>query len=220
MNDSLTGFENWRRLCEQIGVRQTSANNLAVWGAHRILVQAYGKPERAFHNLGHIGHCLAELESCRDLVKHPVPVEFAIWFHDFVYDSGNPEKNEELSADAAGDMLLSLGAPKRARGRVRRLVLSTFHGKGSAPPDTADEMILSDIDLSILGQPKKAYNSYAKAIRQEFASVGDEAYRKGRAKFLSDMLLMDPLYMTDFFMGKYEEQARANMQMELDGLRA
>jgi predicted metal-dependent HD superfamily phosphohydrolase len=46
------------------------------------LVAAYSEPQRAYHDLAHVAHLLAELDAVR--LADPA-VEWASWYHDAVY---------------------------------------------------------------------------------------------------------------------------------------
>jgi len=61
------------------------------------LERAYSSSSRFYHNFDHIANCLAEFDTARHLASHPYELEWALWFHDEVY---NPQAsdNEEESA--------------------------------------------------------------------------------------------------------------------------
>lgn len=75
-----------------------------------------------------------------------------------------------------------------------------------------------DLDISILGSSEEEYNTYAKNIRQEYSSYSWDAYRKGRTKIMTSFLERDRIFFTDHFREKYEQQARRNIQRELNSL--
>ena len=73
----------WNRIKAQGSVEQEFAR----------LKTMYLEPQRFYHNMAHIGSCLTELDSVRDLVQQPDLVEFAIWYHDAIY---NPKLKDNL----------------------------------------------------------------------------------------------------------------------------
>ena len=46
----------------------------------------YSKPHRFYHNMDHVKSCLTEFDSARQMVQQPNLVEFAIWYHDAIYE--------------------------------------------------------------------------------------------------------------------------------------
>ena len=51
------------------------------------LIAAYSEPHRKYHTLQHLNECFTKLEELRTETRHPEEVEFALWFHDAVYDT-------------------------------------------------------------------------------------------------------------------------------------
>ena len=197
--------ERFAVVCRRLGARG-GASPLAA-----DLLRRWADPERAYHNLDHLRHCLARLDDApgdgadRDLV------EAALWFHDAVYDSRSAD-NETRSAELAREALAALGVPDETSGRVAALVLLTRHRE---PPAEAEGRLLCDIDLSILGASADEFDRYDQAIRREYAWVPDPIYRRERATVLRGLLERKPLYSTPHFRGQYEESARANLRRAL-----
>ena len=98
----MTPLEQWFRLCGGLGFRSAAP------GAYEALARQYETPPRAYHNLDHVAHCLAEFESLRDSAEHPEAVEAAIWFHDAIYDPRAAD-NETGSAEFARQLLARMG---------------------------------------------------------------------------------------------------------------
>jgi predicted metal-dependent HD superfamily phosphohydrolase len=111
------------------------------------LLAAYSEPHRSYHTLQHLLECTAALESVLAIAPHPAEVEMALWFHDSVYDTRRSD-NEARSAAWAKKALSSAGASAQSLRSVEDLIMVTKH---DALPQTPDEQILVDIDLSILG---------------------------------------------------------------------
>ena len=171
------------------------------------LSAAYGDPARAYHNLNHIADCLVRLDEHVRLAIDPVAVEFAIWFHDIVYDTHAPD-NEERSAVAATEFLSATthGAV------VADLIRATRH---DGRPGTPDSALLCDIDLSILGRPPAVYDAYARAIRQEYAWVPLPDFVRGRTRVLESFLDRPSVFALEKMEEIYGEHARTNLEREI-----
>jgi predicted metal-dependent HD superfamily phosphohydrolase len=175
--------------------------------AYAKLIERYGEPHRAYHNLRHIRQCLAEFAPARRMAGEQDAVEMAIWYHDAIYDS-HAKDNEERSAALAEVAGKAAGMPSGFLSRVSVLILATRH---VATPEDADAALLVDIDLSILGQPPSRFDEYEKEIRQEYDWVEAKAFAAGRSTILKSFLERPSIYSTDFFRAKYEAKARENL---------
>jgi len=100
---------------------------------------------------------------------------------------------------------------------TRRMILATKH---AAPPESTDEALVADIDMSILAAAACDYDIYAAAIRTEFSFVADEAFRTGRAAFLEGLLARREIFYTPALAGVWEQPSRDNIARELRWLRA
>lgn len=174
------------------------------------LSAAYGDPARTYHNLNHIADCLVRLDEHVHLAIDPVAVEFAIWFHDIVYDT-RASDNEERSAVAAAGFL----AATTHGAVVADLIRATRH---DGHPGTADAALLCDIDLSILGRPPAVYDAYARAIRQEYEWVPLPDFVKGRTRVLEAFLGRPSVFELEEMEKIYGEHARVNLEREIQDL--
>ena len=169
------------------------------------LLTRYSEQRRHYHNALHIDECLRECDLVRAQALDPAALEFAIWFHDVIYDP-RASDNEEQSARFAAESLK--GARDDLDARVSDLVLTTkTHLPGSIP----DAALLIDIDLSILGKPAKRFDEYEAAIREEYSWVSMNVYCEKRAAILQSFLQRDRIFRTPFFFDRYEVQARQNL---------
>lgn len=183
-------------------------------GGYERLLGLYAGPHRHYHNQQHVADCLEQFDQARQFAVAPDAVEFAIWFHDAIYDTRAGD-NEERSADLAQECLQQAGATKMLTDGVRRLILATKAHDGSLHPDAP---LLVDIDLSILGRAPEKFCEYEKAIRAEYAWVEPTLFAAKRADILRRFFARPRLYHTDFFFGRYEGQARTNLRASLDQL--
>ena len=178
------------------------------------LCSQYNSPPRTYHNLTHIADCLTEFDAARHLATNPDAIEFAIWFHDAVYDS-KAKDNEEKSAELAQTVLSHAGLSGEFISTVSQLILATKHNQ---PPKDADTALLIDVDLSILGQPASRFDRYEADIRNEYSWVADKDFTAGRSAVLKSFLGRQKIYATDFFQQKYEIAARENLKRSLEQL--
>jgi len=119
----------WREFWQRLGA---DGSPLPPW---QRLHTAYTESWRAYHNLDHIGHCLAELAAVRQLADDPIALEAAVWFHDVIYDTRRKD-NEERSAGLADVILQDAGKPNNFRGYVHTLILATKHESQPTSSDT------------------------------------------------------------------------------------
>lgn len=198
-------------LCERIA---PGASSEGAGLAYLILESLYaneGPGPRAYHTLRHVAECLALFDEHRGLAEHPDAVEFAIYAHDAVYDATRKD-NEARSAAVAAMLLDNLKGPSAFADRVSRLIGATTHSRAGAD---ADEKLLIDVDLSILGAAGPRYDEYAVGVRKEFAHADGALYRAGRRAFLRSMLARAAIYTLAEFRERFEGRARANMELEL-----
>ena len=114
-------------------------------------------------------------------------VALAAWFHDAVYDGADDD--EERSARWAERAL-----PAAYADEVARLVRMTVDHR-PADDDPAGAA-LSDADLGILAAPRERYDAYVAGVRADFAHVGDDDFRAGRAAVLRDLVARPHLFST------------------------
>lgn len=193
---------------------------MALWGfgrneeTFRDLISAYTGKGRHYHSQEHVSACLRHLDRCIDHVAKPREVEFALWFHDAIYNplSGG---NERKSADWAAAFLSSNGAEAEEVTRVHRLIMVTEH---NAPTRTSDESVLVDIDLSILGADPHIYEVFERGVRAEYRLVPWFIYSRKRAKVLQSFLERPSIYQNEPFATEREQQARANLRNAISRL--
>lgn len=179
----------------------------------------YRQPGRHYHGMAHIEALLALAQEHRgDLSDHEA-VEAAIWFHDAVYDSRLSD-NEVRSAALAAESLSSRIEPLRLSRIVAMIEATATHSQPELGGEAAnsDAALFLDMDLSILGAPQDAFDSYEAAVRREYAWVDDEAWRSGRAAVLKKFLARPKLFHTEAFSRRFEAQARKNIARSITAL--
>ena len=191
----------WHRAWSDLGLQPPD-------GLMDTLLKAHDEPHRRYHGRQHLAECLQHAEGARELAAHPGELVIALWFHDAVYDVRGHD-NERRSADWALQALRQAGAGNDTLRRVDGLIMATRH---DAVPTEADERLLVDIDLAILGAPPARFAEYDEQIRAEYSWVPGPIYRMKRLGVLRSFLERDPLYSTQHFRNQLEAQARINLR--------
>ena len=177
------------------------------------LCRLYTAPYRRYHNFGHIQDCLRLVDEVAPLLKDRDAVEFGLWFHDAVYDTG-VTTNEWRSAELFLER--SAGAPFVFRHRVCGHILATRH-MGTARGN--DRCFLVDIDLSGFGAPWEEFMRNGALLREESSTQSDARYHAGQVTFLSALQQRPHFFQTGYFRDRYEVIARANLERLLEELR-
>lgn len=180
------------------------------------LVTAYNEPQRHYHTVQHLSECLALLERNLDLAVEPAEVEIALWFHDAVYNVWAND-NEAKSAEWACSALRAAGVGHDRMMRISQHILATRH---TAPPEGSDQMLLVDIDLSILGAPRVRFEQYEAQVKAEYSWVPEPLFRSKRRKILTEFLVCPSIYNTPRLRERLEAPARENLVYSLQQIEA
>ena len=171
------------------------------------LEEHYREPHRFYHDLGHLEHCLAELDAANGRIKEFDATEMAIWFHDIIYVYGAKD-NEELSAVTFRECAAN-HMPEDFVERVCELIIATKH---TGKAEDEGMAFLVDIDLSGFGLPWEGYHADSMALRKEAPEVSDEQYYQGKLRFLDALVGWPQIFQTEYFNDRLEANARANIQ--------
>ncbi|MBX2863843.1 MAG: hypothetical protein KTR27_09825 [Leptolyngbyaceae cyanobacterium MAG.088] len=201
----------WRRLCLQFGIDDQTAIELEF----KRITTAYAELHRAYHNVQHINECLDLLDWAMEAT--PIPwesrslLEFALWYHDVVYQPQAPD-NERQSADQAIAFLQTNGVEIDQIHCVESLIMATCHFIEPEPGEMAKLAgWMLDIDLAILGTSAQRFSQYNEQIRQEYAWVSEQVYRTKRKALLAQFLDRPVIYHWPLFQERFECQARHNL---------
>lgn len=192
--------ERWRSLTGRLCI---STDNHVFDDIH----DHYSESWRSYHNISHINDCLDQLDSSPGISENTDEVEFALWLHDVVYDTHRAD-NEAKSADVAASILRHAECGPGVIDRVTANILATSH---HAMVSRADEQLIVDIDLSILGRAADEYDEFESAIRREYEWVPWATYCQKRAEILQSFLGRECIYRTPWFASRYESNARLNL---------
>ena len=206
MKETLSN-SRWSELAARLAIKKPLV-------AFRWLESHYEEAARKYHGPHHINECLGILDrSNLGEASNPL-VEFALWFHDAIYNTFS-KKNEERSADAAVRVLEGSGRPATDCALVRELILATRHG---VLPTEPPQQLLVDVDLAILGADADRYAEFELQIRAEFWWVPTALYRKQRGAILHSFVTRPSIYSTHEFRERYERHARNNIAWGLEQL--
>jgi predicted metal-dependent HD superfamily phosphohydrolase len=174
----------------------------------RELASAYAEPQRAYHTAAHLAEVLGWYDTVADELgwNQPSEVYVAILFHDAIYVPGAHD-NEARSAAWARRSGLPVDLD-----RVAALIELTARHGGLAPGSVdRDAALFLDCDMAILGAPPDAFDAYDAAIAREYAAIPADAYRAGRRAFLTRLAATPRIFLSDYFHGKLDAAARANV---------
>jgi predicted metal-dependent HD superfamily phosphohydrolase len=219
MDDWMRG--RWVNLCNRLFYLETPtwARDVAV-GWHIVLEGLYQKrPGREYHNTFHIRDLLSRLSAAAMLwgtMKRADSgkiswdrAELAIWFHDAIYQAGQPGC-EEASADLARNFIRSMGGEQLSGGGLLQdvvdIIQATRHD-GTGPRDATTNLVL-DLDLAGFADPWQTFDARNDDIRSEFAHVPDPLYSYVRLKFLAGLMSRPAIYRV---LTELEAPARANI---------
>ena len=171
------------------------------------LVSLYTGADRHYHCAKHINFCLGKLDEARDAGSYSPKVEMAVWFHDAIYQAGDPE-NEHKSAlwfkeCATGNL------SNDTVDEVSRLIVATTHRD---KPESWQEELLVDVDLSSFGLPWERFLEDGHNIRLEFAHLDDDKFIENQSRFLRGLLARPTVFHTRHFSEYYESTARDNIR--------
>jgi predicted metal-dependent HD superfamily phosphohydrolase len=199
--------KQWSTLATAVGIEDD--------GLFDDLITRYSEPHRHYHNVEHLAAVVRHIEklAAAEKVKDRNPLALAGWFHDAIHDIRS-STNEADSAAFARDELARRGASPVLCERVARLVEMTAHDR--PPRDDPAAAVLLDADLAILAAPAEVYDAYVDAIRDEYAFVPEDVFRRGRAVVLRG--LMEGSIFSSKSMKPLEEAARKNIERELQAL--
>lgn len=152
-------------------------------------------------------------------LDHPAEYALALLLHHAVYDvsrSDNAERSAVVARAWARRVL-----PGADADLVARLVERTAHHGEPLDDLSAEEALLLDMDLAVLGADATSYDAYATSIRAEYAlAMTDAEYLVARIAWLERMLTTRALYHTRRLQTYSDAAARENLARELAACRA
>jgi predicted metal-dependent HD superfamily phosphohydrolase len=175
-----------------------------------LLCDKYQEPWRSYHNLDHIQNCLNYFDACKAHAQFADALEFAIWFHDCIYEVGAGD-NEARSRDwflEQTDGFLQF----ELRTVAAKLIMATSH---HSTPETSDGRLLADIDLTSFGLPWHEYLEDSQAVQTEQMRNNNSDSDAGKIKFLESLSAKGSIYYSSYYLDHYEEKAKNNIRNHL-----
>jgi predicted metal-dependent HD superfamily phosphohydrolase len=188
---------------------------------------AYAEPPRAYHGFDHV---LAVLRSFRAVAdgpgwKRPVEAWLALLYHDAVYEAGRKDNEARSAGLAQAAIARWLPAAGIDAARVARLIeLTARHGAlerddpelGRDALEAEDARLFLDCDMAVLAAPRAEFDAYDRGIAEEYRDhVPGWMFRRGRRRFLRDLLGRERIFLSDFFHERLDSSARANLRRVL-----
>jgi predicted metal-dependent HD superfamily phosphohydrolase len=175
----------------------------------------YTHKKRHYHTLTHLENLYIQLFEIKHLITNWQTILFSLFYHDVIYNTLN-QNNEEQSAILAEKRMKEIFVPTSIIENCKSQILAT---KSHTFSNDADTNYFTDADLSILGKPWNEYAEYYKNVRKEYSIYPSLIYNPGRKKVLQHFITMNKIYKTEYFYSKFEEQAKQNLQAELELLK-
>ncbi|MHA7055626.1 HD domain-containing protein [Aquimarina sp. M1] len=170
------------------------------------------KKNRYYHNTLHLENLYRQLLSVKKEIIDWDILLFALYYHDYIYNVLKQD-NEERSAQKASKVLHSLSIDSERIELCKGIILAT---QGHQVSEDMDTNCFTDADLSILGSSWEVYEIYFKNVRKEYKYYPDFMYHKGRVKVLKHFIDMPRIFKTNYFYAKFENQAKKNLQQEIN----
>jgi dephospho-CoA kinase len=209
-----------RFLTSSLGSNQ---NYAAIWDA---IFSAYTEDGRYYHVLEHLAYMFYQFDQVRHLLKHPVIVEEAIWFHDIVYQANaygyqNEDKSVkfmfELYNEYAHVDLQRMSGNIPVLATAVEFILSTKGHAITSPyllanPDLKHDCeIFLDIDLSVLFSDAWTLEQFELGVRHEYHIYSESEYAHGRVAALQTFLNRPKVLYSQAFADQ-EPQARCSLE--------
>ncbi|CAK9802092.1 hypothetical protein ANTPLA_LOCUS3076 [Anthophora plagiata] len=184
------------------------------------LLEAYSEKKRTYNNLDILCDKLQCYNEIKDNLQNPQAVLLALFFQNFEYDpkalDGGIKNLEHFNAFAE-----EAGIPDDAKQRTCELLKvaathSTDAHKIGGAFGGEDAHYFLDLDMVVLGFPSEIYAEYRERIREEYSFLSEPMYTALRLKVLQDFVQIPNIFATKEFREKYEEQARQNIQTEIE----
>jgi predicted metal-dependent HD superfamily phosphohydrolase len=172
----------------------------------------YLEEHRYYHNWNHI---LNGFYLFAKYYENEIPVHIIIaWlFHDIVYIAGSNDSEKSSSV-----LLLTLMRNKfpfilkKYKNDINKSLIyieSTISHKNNT--DDVELDIFLDVDMSYLGESWHHFSKCREQIRKEFIIFDDKLFNNGSIKFCKSLLKRDNVFISEYFINKYEVRCKENL---------
>lgn len=188
----------------------------------RKVQEAYSEEKRTYHNLDSLRDKLNCYYEIKDNLKNPQAVLLALFFQNFEYDPkalDGENKNLEHFNTFADEAEIPTDAVLREE-TCELLKVAATHSTDAHKIGGAfggeDAHYFLDLDMAVLGSSPENYAEYREKIRGEYCFLSEPMYTALRLKVLQNFVQIPNIFATKEFREKYEEQARQNIQTEVE----
>lgn len=192
-------------------VNKYSNNNELATNLWLEIFTRYSESKRHYHTIDHLEAIISELNEVKDKITDWDTLLLAVFYHDIIYKASS-STNEADSAKLAMQRLAEFRFPADKIAKCANMIIAT---KEHLLSEDSDTNYLIDADLSILGRKADDYQKYTEEIREEYSIYPDFMYNKGRKKALQHFLQVETIYKTEYFIKKFEKNAKENVSNEL-----
>lgn len=189
-----------------------------------VIKDRYSEPVRKYHTLCHLQKMFHHMDLHLNDIQDSEAMSYAIFFHDIVYD-GKSQENEEHSVKLFQEFAEDSGLNQNPEliNKVENLILAskthcTEEHKSEDIFGKDDIHYFLDFDISILASDPIEYKEYASQICEEYNFMSTMKYNFLRSKVLQQFLQVPNIYATKTFRDNYEQQARRNIENEIQWL--
>lgn len=192
-------------------VKKYSNNNELANNLWLEIFTKYSEAKRQYHTIAHLEAMISNLNEVKEKIKDWDTTLFAVFYHDVIYKASS-SSNEADSAKLTMERLSTIAYPANKIAKCANMILATKQHLTSEDNDTN---FLLDADLAILGTSEEEYQKYKDQIREEYSVYPDFMYNSGRRKTMQQFLNRDTIYKTAYFINKFNQQAKNNIEREL-----
>jgi predicted metal-dependent HD superfamily phosphohydrolase len=192
-------------------VKKYSNNNELANNLWLEIFTKYSDAKRQYHTIDHLEAMISILNEVKKSIEDWDTTLFALFYHDVIYKASS-SSNEADSAKLAMERLSTIAYPANKIAKCANMILATKQHLTSEDNDTN---FLLDADLAILGTNEEDYQKYKDQIREEYSVYPDFMYNAGRRKTMQQFLNRDTIYKTAYFINKFNQQAKNNIEREL-----
>ncbi|KAK0097971.1 hypothetical protein PV326_012094 [Microctonus aethiopoides] len=186
------------------------------------LQEVYADEKRTYHNLDSLREKLSHYYEIKDQLKNPKALLLALFFQNYEYDPKALDgENQNLDHFNAFADEVEMPQDDELRNETCGLLKaaatnSTEEHKIGGAFGSEDAHYLLDLDMAVLGSTPDAYAEYRDKIRGEYSFLSEPMYTALRLKVLQNFVQIPNIFATKEFREKFEDQARQNIQAEVE----
>ncbi|XP_008545378.1 uncharacterized protein LOC103569699 [Microplitis demolitor] len=188
------------------------------------LQEVYSDEKRTYHNLDSLIEKLGHYLEIKDQLKNSKALLLALFFQNFEYDpkalDGENRNTDHFIAFADEAEIPQDDEIRDETCALLKAIAihSTEEHKIDGAFGSEDAHYLLDLDMAVLGSNPEIYSEYRDKIRGEYSFLSEPMYTALRLKVLQNFLQIPNIFATKEFREKFEDQARQNIQSEVEFL--